>query len=76
MKAFVLMDKRTGDLFEAYRVCFLDTPVNERFLSNTAPTPVRFGLLEHHGWVVIHPTTNATYFNHNYDELFENLGEL
>lgn len=71
------MNKRTGDLFEAYRVCFLDraTDVNQSYNDTTRPFVI--GLLQHDGWVVIHPGFNGpAYFNHSCDEIFENLGEL
>jgi hypothetical protein len=74
MKAFVLMNKKTGDLMEAYRIVFFDKPVQELILG------AQIGVLElsYDGWLLIHPQLGITplFFNRHCEKWFENLGEL
>ena len=77
MKSFALMNRRTGDLFEAYRVSLFD-----KFLVNADLEGDAYGIhlsrLEHDGWVIFRP--KAMYWmwfnNKDVERFFENLGEL
>ena len=75
MKPFVLMNKKTGDLFLGYRITFLDK--SEAY---TGPWGmVQIGVFEHDGWVVQLPPDEfpyPMYFNRECEKLFDVLGEL
>jgi len=78
LKQFVLMNRKTGDLMIGYRVTFMDVE-REYIFSTPIPDtfPTRFGVLEHHGWVIEHPIFEVPWFmNLKSDTLLENLGEL
>lgn len=75
MKSFVFMNRKTGALFIAYRIAFMDAmePVPE------APAyAISVNVLMQGGWLIEHPKFRVSYFmNMNGGELiFENLGEL
>lgn len=70
MKAFVLMNKRTGDLWVGYRVTFMDqmeamvssdtwntavAETNSEEVVEEAPPAWSVGFLKQDGWLVQHP---------------------
>lgn len=78
MKARVLMNKKTGHLMEAYRVCFIDQDWKDDLVQNDVIWTI--GVLRHDGWVVKVPADVCPaplFFNADgVTEMFEDLGEL
>lgn len=72
-RAYVLMNKKTGDLFEAYAVCFVN-PVN------TTGLVWAFSISSQSGWVIRHPGLYGdfyVFFNaEGVEKMFDVLGEL
>lgn len=72
MKSFVLMNKKTGDLFEGHRISLLDKHWNDSSrLTNVF-------IVSYDGWAIYHPEMHFSpiYFNLECEKWFENLGEL
>jgi len=72
----VLLNTRTGDLYEAYRITFLD---QDGINSTLAPgLPWQFAFVSHDGWIVKHPKFGemGIFFNLACEAWLEDLGEL
>jgi hypothetical protein len=79
MKAHVLMSRKTGDLFEGYRICFVAA---EQRIHASAMYGWAVSLIDTRatGWIAFHPRGFGpwgVFFNaEGVEELFEDLGEL
>ena len=80
-KAFVLMNKETGDLLEGYRILLYDKEESIYPVAWTEGQGNRVKLIctsEHDGWIVYRPDVSpfAWFFNRESEKFFEVLGEL
>lgn len=74
MKAYIMMNRRTGDLFEAYRVSLMDA---NSFETEGVHWEIQLSVIKQHGWVVYHPKLVVPhFFNMKCEEFFMVLGEL
>lgn len=79
MKSFCLLNKKTGDLFQGYRISLYDN-------NSEGDVLTRFGAiysisvkeLRHDGWIIFHPKMgdNPLFFNRHCEKWFTNLGEI
>lgn len=71
-QAFVFLNKRTGDLFEAYKVFFQrDLELGKPLLTVVCISG------DFDGWVIVHPKLGMSlFFNRKLEKMMEILGEL
>lgn len=78
MKAYVLMNRKTGDLFEGHKVTFMDQEwVKENDLKDFG-YQIQLGVFQHDGWIVYHPEMSPAplFFNRTCEKWFKVLGDL
>lgn len=71
------MNRKTGDLFEGHRVCFVDNEsMDDKIMTPMYSISLRG--FEYDGWIVFNPKASPLGFflNRKSESWFKNLGEL
>jgi len=75
--AFVLMNRRTAELFEGYRVLLYDKNREERDLPSLPGWRITLMPDDFDGWLLVHPKLEtAIFLNRTCERFFKNLGQL